>query len=226
MDSGTEASQDAALSAGGRFKQQVSTSWAAFPSRSKLAVASHLAFAISNMDKVVFMVAILPMSREFGWSPSISGVVQASFFMGFLLMQACRRCRLRLTVPGGISAPQDLLCDRFADASYAYQGGGRGQPAARIAELEQWACLGLVPDLTLLLDLPVAAGRARAAGRGEADRIETEADAFFERIRATYRDRALAEPARFRVIDASQPQADVLTAAANALAELFGERAA
>ncbi|MEW5305532.1 MAG: hypothetical protein WDW36_008066 [Sanguina aurantia] len=91
MDSGTEASQDAALSAGGRFKQQVSTSWAAFPSRSKLAVASHLAFAISNMDKVVFMVAILPMSREFGWSPSISGVVQASFFMGFLLMQ----------IPGG-----------------------------------------------------------------------------------------------------------------------------
>lgn len=143
-----------------------------------------------------------------------------------LLMFASRAQLVREVISPALDAGQWVLCDRFADASYAYQGGGRGQPAARIAELEQWACLGLVPDLTLLLDLPVAAGRARAAGRGEADRIETEADAFFERIRATYRDRALAEPARFRVIDASQPQADVLTAAANALAELFGERAA
>jgi dTMP kinase len=97
----------------------------------------------------------------------------------------------------------------------------RGQPVERIAELERWACAGLKPDLTLLLDLPVATGRARADGRGEADRIEIEADAFFERVRATYRERAAAEPARFRVLDASQPAADVLHAAAHAIAELF-----
>lgn len=79
------------------------------------------------------------------------------------------------------------------------------------------------PDLTLLLDLPVATGRARAAGRGDADRIEVEADAFFERVRASYRERAVAEPARFRVIDASQPPAAVLQAAIQALAPWFGE---
>jgi dTMP kinase len=118
-----------------------------------------------------------------------------------------------------------VLCDRFTDASFAYQGGGRGMPMERIAELERWATNGLKPDLTLLLDLPVATGRARAAGRGEADRIEVEADAFFERVRSTYRARAVAEPARFRVIDASLSQAQVLQAAVDAMANLFGAAA-
>jgi dTMP kinase len=115
-----------------------------------------------------------------------------------------------------------VLCDRYVDASYAYQGGGRGQPVERIAALEAWACDGVKPDLTLLLDLPVATGRARAAGRGEADRIEIEADAFFERVRSTYRERAIAEPARFRVIDAGGTPGDVLESAWRALMPLFG----
>jgi dTMP kinase len=114
-----------------------------------------------------------------------------------------------------------VLCDRFTDASYAYQGGGRGQPVERIQALEQWATGGLAPDITLLLDLPVATGRARAAGRGEADRIEVEADAFFERVRAAYRARAAAQPQRFRVIDASHSPDDVLRAAEQAIAALF-----
>lgn len=143
-----------------------------------------------------------------------------------LLMFASRAQLVREVIAPALDAGHWVLCDRFADASYAYQGGGRGQPAERIAELERWACLGLTPDLTLLLDLPVATGRARAAGRGEADRIETEADAFFERIRATYRARAAAEPNRFHVIDASQPQAAVLAAAGQALAALFEGSAA
>jgi dTMP kinase len=75
------------------------------------------------------------------------------------------------------------------------------------------------PDLTLLLDLPVAAGRARAAGRGDADRIEAEADAFFERVRASYRARAAQEPQRFRVLDASQAPEQVLQAATRVLTE-------
>jgi dTMP kinase len=140
-----------------------------------------------------------------------------------LLMFASRAQLVRELIEPALSAGQWVLCDRFADASYAYQGGGRGQPVARIAELERWACAGVKPDLTLLLDLPVATGRARAAGRGDADRIEVEADAFFERVRTSYRERAAAEPDRFRVIDASQSPAAVLQEATRALAVLVGD---
>jgi dTMP kinase len=140
-----------------------------------------------------------------------------------LLMFASRAQLVREVIEPALSAGRWVLCDRYADASYAYQGGGRGQPWERIAALEQWACAGLKPDITLLLDLPVATGRARAAGRGDADRIEVEADAFFERVRASYRQRAAAEPERFRVIDASQPAAAVLQAATAALSALVAE---
>lgn len=138
-----------------------------------------------------------------------------------LLMFASRAQLVREHIRPALEAGQWVLCDRYVDASYAYQGGGRGQPIERIAELERWACDGVMPDLTLLLDLPVSTGRARAAGRGVADRIETEADAFFERVRRAYRDRAQAEPQRFRVIDASLPADQVLQAAIAATAHLF-----
>jgi dTMP kinase len=138
-----------------------------------------------------------------------------------LLMFASRAQLVRQCIEPALAAGQWVLCDRFADASYAYQGGGRGQPMERIAALEAWACAGLVPDLTLLLDLPVADGRARAAGRGEADRIEGEADAFFERVRATYRARAQAEPRRFRMLDAGGTPPQVLQAAIEAVAPLL-----
>lgn len=138
-----------------------------------------------------------------------------------LLMFASRVQLLRTVITPALDAGSWVLCDRFVDASYAYQGGGRGQPAARIAELERWTCAGLQPDLTLLLDLPVATGRKRIAGRGGVDRIEAEADAFFERVREVYRARARAEPARFCVIDASQPAAVVLRAAVAAVDALI-----
>jgi len=134
-----------------------------------------------------------------------------------LLIFAARAQLVREVITPALEAGRWVLSDRFTDASYAYQGGGRGQPAARIAELERWACAGQAPDLTLLLDVPVALGRERVAGRGAADRIEHEADAFFERVRATYRARAAAEPARFRVLDARQPPAAVLAAACAAV---------
>ena len=139
-----------------------------------------------------------------------------------LLMFASRAQLVRECIEPALAAGKWVLCDRFTDASYAYQGGGRGMPMERIAELERWATNGLTPDLTLLLDLPVATGRARAAGRGEADRIEVEADAFFERVREVYRARAVAEPARFRLIDASLTPAQVLDAAIEATHHLFG----
>lgn len=143
-----------------------------------------------------------------------------------LLMFAARAQLVREVIGPALADGHWVLCDRYADASYAYQGGGRGQPEPRIAELERWACAAVKPDLTLLLDLPVAVGRARAAGRGEADRIEIEADAFFERVRATYRERAAAEPDRFRIIDASQSAEVVLQAATQALAPLLGKSTA
>lgn len=138
-----------------------------------------------------------------------------------LLMFASRAQLVRQVIEPALAAGRWVLCDRFTDASYAYQGGGRGQPVDRIAELERWAAMGLKPDVTLLLDLPVSTGRARAAGRGEADRIEVEGDAFFERVRAAYRERAASEPARFRVLDASASPAGVLEQAIAGVASLF-----
>jgi dTMP kinase len=140
-----------------------------------------------------------------------------------LLMFASWAQLVREVIEPALRAGRWVLCDRFADASYAYQGGGRGQSATRIAELERWVCAGLQPDLTLLLDLPVTMGRERIVGRGDADRIEVEADAFFERVRAAYRARAAAEPGRFAVIDASQVPTVVLRAAITAVSALVAE---
>jgi dTMP kinase len=134
-----------------------------------------------------------------------------------LLMFAARAQLVRETLQPAMAAGRWVLCDRFTDASYAYQGGGRGVDAASIAELERIATGGLKPDLTLLLDLPVAHGRARASQRSDADRIEAERDDFFERVRTAYLVRAQAEPQRFRVIDASQPADAVLQAAVAAV---------
>ena len=136
-----------------------------------------------------------------------------------LLMFAARAQLVRETIEPALAAGRWVLSDRYTDASYAYQGGGRGQPTARIAELERWTA-PVTPDLTLLLDLPVAEGLARAGARGEADRIEREDGDFFERVRAAYRARAAAEPARFRVLDASR-SVDAVRAAACAEIERF-----
>ena len=138
-----------------------------------------------------------------------------------LLMFAARAQLVRELIEPALRAGHWLLSDRYTDASYAYQGGGRGQPIARIAELESWAA-PIKPDLTLLLDLPVADGLARASSRGAADRIELEGDEFFERVRAAYRARAATEPARFRVIDASQP-VEAVRAAARAVIDAYVE---
>ena len=133
-----------------------------------------------------------------------------------LLMFAARAQLVRELIRPALAAGQWVLSDRFTDASYAYQGAGRGQPEQRIAELERWAAV-LKPDLTLLLDLPSAEGLARIGGRGQADRIELESADFFERVRAAYRARATAEPGRFRIIDASQPIPGVRAAACAAI---------
>ena len=142
-----------------------------------------------------------------------------------LLMFAARAQLVRELVEPALARGAAVLCDRFTDASFAYQGGGRGLETGRIAELERWAA-GRKPDLTFLLDVGVAQGLARARSRGgEPDRIERETDAFFERVRATYLARAAAEPQRFRVIDASQPPSAVVADVLRELAEFLGARA-
>ncbi|TQM18056.1 thymidylate kinase [Pseudoxanthomonas sp. 3HH-4] len=126
-----------------------------------------------------------------------------------LLMFASRAQHVREVVRPALRRGAFVVSDRFTDSSYAYQGAGRGLDPEWIAALERRA-VGLKPGLTLLLDLDVREGRARTAGRDLwPDRIESEQDDFFERVRAGFRARAAAEPQRFRVIDAAQPPAGV-----------------
>ena len=130
-----------------------------------------------------------------------------------LLMFASRREHLDLVIRPALARGDWVLCDRFTDATYAYQGGGHGVPYARIRELEQWVHGDCQPDLTFLFDVPPATSRARLEtaereGR-QLDRFELEANAFFDRVRNAYLDRAAAEPQRFRIIDSSRPLAVV-----------------
>ncbi len=120
-----------------------------------------------------------------------------------LLMFAARAQNLAEIIRPALAAGRHVVCDRFTEASYAYQGGGRGIPFARIAALEDFTQGELRPDLTLLLDAPVAIGMARAGRRGAADRFEQEQAEFFERVRRCYLDLAGRFPQRFRIIDAS-----------------------
>ncbi len=121
-----------------------------------------------------------------------------------LLMFAARAQHISELIQPSMAAGQWVICDRFTDATYAYQGGGRGIANERIAQLEQWVQGQLRPDLTLLLDLPVEQGLARAGQRGDLDRFEQEQTAFFERVRAAYLDRAQQFPQQYRIIDAAQ----------------------
>ncbi len=122
-----------------------------------------------------------------------------------LLMFAARAQHLAEVIRPALAQGRWVLCDRFTDATYAYQGGGRGIDVARIADLEQWVQGELRPDLTLLLDLPVDTGLARAGQRSEPDRFEREQVDFFDRVRQRYLAIAAAEPARVAVIDAARP---------------------
>lgn len=122
-----------------------------------------------------------------------------------LLMFAARAQHLHTRILPELDAGRWVLCDRFTDATFAYQGGGRGVPAERIAQLENLVQGDFRPDHVILLDAPVETGMTRARHRGELDRFELEAVAFFERIRQTYLTRAAADPGRYHIVDAAQP---------------------
>ncbi|MGI9320372.1 MAG: dTMP kinase [Thiogranum sp.] len=126
-----------------------------------------------------------------------------------LLMFAARAQHLHQVILPVLGKGGWVLCDRFTDATYAYQGGGRGIDAGRIRLLEDWVQQGFQPDMTLLFDLPVELGMKRAGKRGALDRFEQEQKAFFEQVREAYLDRAGQDPERFRIIDAGQELAVV-----------------
>jgi len=123
-----------------------------------------------------------------------------------LMMFAARSQLVQEVILPALAEGNVIVCDRFVDASYAYQGGGRELGAKAVAVLEELVLKGLQPDLTLLFDVPVHLGMERVAGRGEADRFEIESIRFFERVRNAYLERAVANPHRFRIIDASQDE--------------------
>lgn len=126
-----------------------------------------------------------------------------------LLVFAARAQHLTKVIEPALATGEWVLCDRFTDATYAYQGGGRGLPRRQIEALEQLVQGDLRPDLTLLLDVPVDIGLARAEARSALDRFEREEAAFFERVRAAYLERAAAAPQRYAVIDAGRPLSEV-----------------
>ncbi|MBY4677182.1 dTMP kinase [Marinobacterium arenosum] len=138
-----------------------------------------------------------------------------------LLMFAARAQHLNQVIKPALQRGAWVLCDRFTDATYAYQGGGRGLDTTPIETLEQLVQQGLNPDLTLLLDLPVEVGLQRANQRSAPDRFEQEKQAFFERVRAAYLERAQNAPQRFRIIDAEPALAQVQRQIATVLGEFL-----
>lgn len=140
-----------------------------------------------------------------------------------LLMFAARSTHLENVIRPALARGACVICDRFTDATYAYQGGGRSMPVENIATLEQMVQGALRPDLTLLLDAPLDISAARASARnaaaGSSDRFEQERREFFERVRTAYLDRARQEPNRFAVIDATESLEAVTVAIQQAVAE-------
>lgn len=120
-----------------------------------------------------------------------------------LLMFAARLEHIEQVIRPALQAGQWVLSDRFTDATFAYQGGGRGMDWARLHELEQWVHADLQPDLTLFFDVPVAVARQRLSANASLDRFEQEQADFFERVRAGYHRRIAENPRRYAVIDAS-----------------------
>jgi dTMP kinase len=137
-----------------------------------------------------------------------------------LLMFAARSAHVAGVIRPALDRGQWVVCDRFTDASYAYQGGGRGLPESAIATLEALVQGDLRPDLTILLDADWAATKARRADRPASDRFEQEGQEFFARVRATYLARASSEPGRIRVVDATAPLVQVQSQIRKVLSKL------
>ena len=140
-----------------------------------------------------------------------------------LLFFASRSLHLCNTIIPSLQQGKWVVCDRFTDASRAYQGSGRGLDLDRIERLAEWVQEGVEPDMTLLLDAPAEIGMERAAARGEGDRMDNEELAFYQRVRAGYLTLADMHPDRFAVVDASRPLADVQVSIEAELEAIFSK---
>ena len=141
-----------------------------------------------------------------------------------LLMFAARREHIARTIEPALERGDWVLCDRFTDATRAYQGGGRGVPMERIERLADWVQQGLEPDLTFLFDISVPTARERMGNRSPADRFESEEGAFHEKVRRVYRELAARYPNRITVIDAGQRSEEVKKSLENELSRLWKEK--
>ena len=137
-----------------------------------------------------------------------------------MLMFAARREHVEQVIRPALQRGTWVISDRFSDASFAYQGGGRGVPLAKLEQLEQWVHGDLQPDLTLLFDIPIEVARQRLANNVSLDRFEQERGEFFERVRQAYLARAAKTPQRFAVIRAEKTMAEVQQQLANIVATL------
>ena len=153
------------------------------------------------------------MTREPGGSPlaeSIRGVVLQSWSEGMpalteaLLMFAARSVHLETTVLPALAAGKDVICDRFVDSSYAYQGAGNGFSLTKLQALEEMVLGNFRPDLTIVFDLEPSVGLQRARSRGEQNRFEDETVTFMQRVREAFLQRAKAEPVRYAVLNAGR----------------------
>lgn len=138
-----------------------------------------------------------------------------------LLLFAARAAHLETLIRPALSRGEWVVCDRFIDATYAYQGAGRGLSTDIIAELAAIVQQGLRPDLTILLDIPLAMSLQRRVARDQRDRFEREHDAFFARVQKGYREIAAREPERVRTVASDRPIAEVKAAIAEIMTNYF-----
>lgn len=180
--------------------------------------SSNLAFMAEYLESSGIEVVL---TREPGGTPlaeSIRDLILAPVdepvcdLTELLLVFAARAQHLQQRIKPALQRGAWVLSDRFTDATYAYQGDGRGLPKPVIAQLEQLVQGELRPDLTIILDVDVETGLGRAKARGSLDRIETQDKAFFQRVREGYQALAQAAPARYRIVDATPPLAQVQNA--------------
>ena len=155
----------------------------------------------------------------------LNPATQANLRTETLLMFAARQQHIDSVIRPALAAGTHVVSDRFTDATFAYQGGGRGLPLQDIEILAQWVQQGLEPDLTLLLDVPLEVSLARIRAHRTQDRFEQEDADFFTRTRAVYQQRAAACPKRYAVIDGNRDLDAVSADVEAALARLFGEGA-
>jgi dTMP kinase len=160
--------------------------------------------------------------RQLLLAPNLTEVITPTTEL--LLMFASRSQHIENLIKPALATDKFVVSDRFVDASYAYQGGGRGFDTDQITTLDKWIVGDLRPDVTILLDAPPSLGMARAKKRGTHDRIEQEKLAFFERVRAVYLARAAADKKRFQIIDATKPLAAVQAEIQTILDKLLLER--